>query len=107
LTHFLYYFPAKRTSDPSGLYVEEFTVAEVSLDGDTTQHDEAEEFQGTDKEDEVEQEDVEEESINMQYEIEDHQYISQIDGYQNLKEVKQANTKFIICSPDEHLGNIC
>jgi hypothetical protein len=100
------YFSAKRTSYLSKLYVEDFTVAEVSHDGDTTQC-EAEEFQGTDKEDEVEQEDGEEKSVNMQYDIDDHKYISQTDGYQKLKQVKQGDTKFIICSPDEPLGNAC
>lgn len=101
---FFYYFSENINSNARDLYVEEFTVAEDSLDADTTQHDEGEEFQETDKEDEVEQEDGEQESVNMQYEIEDHQYISQTDGYHRLKEVTQADTKFIICSPDDSLG---
>lgn len=100
------YFSAKRISYSSNLYVEDFTVSEVSHDGDTTQC-EAEEFQGTDKEDKVEEEDGEERCVNMQCDIVDHQYISQTDGYQKLKQVKQRDTKFIICSPDEPLGNTC
>jgi hypothetical protein len=99
-----YYISENRNSDPHDLRVEEFTVSENSLDGDTTQHDEADELQGTDKEDEVEQEDGEQESVNMQYEIDDHQYIPETDGYHRLKEVTQTDTKFIICSPDETLG---
>ena len=67
-------------------------VTEVSLDGeDTIQH-------------EIEEEDVEEEGISVQYEIEDHQYISQAGAFHRLKEVRQPSTKYIICSPDENLG---
>jgi hypothetical protein len=83
-------FQQRGCSYSSNLYVEDFTVAEISHDGDTTQC-KAKEFQGTDKE----QEGDEEKSINMQYDIENHQYISQTDGYEKLKEVKQGDTKFI------------
>jgi hypothetical protein len=40
----------------------------------------------------------------VQYEIEDHQYISQTDGYHTLNKITRADTKFIVCSPDESLG---
>ncbi|XP_069698656.1 uncharacterized protein [Periplaneta americana] len=86
---------ANRTPDPSELYVEEYAVAEVSLDDDVTQHEEVEEYHASEKEDEA---DSSEETANMQYEIDDHHYISQ-----KIKQTKQSNTKYIICSPEEPL----
>ncbi|PSN31623.1 hypothetical protein C0J52_18044, partial [Blattella germanica] len=87
------------------LYVEEYTVAEVSLDGDTenvrVQH-EVEEYQDTDRDDDIE--DVNTNTI--EYGIQDHRYISQPRGFQKLNENKQNNiTKYVICSPDDHIDS--
>ncbi|KAJ9582008.1 hypothetical protein L9F63_003591 [Diploptera punctata] len=71
---------AKINADTDNLYVEEYTVAEVPLDGDTIQN-EVEEYQ------QIEQIDGEEDEISMQYEIEDHQYISQAESFQKLGHV--------------------